>query len=77
MHTGLKQGKEACCMMSDHFMHAFCTGELCSGRVSIELLPYYTFSENVLIEGEARNKHHPVNERKSSCIYYKHTYMKF
>ena len=52
--------------MSDHFMHAFCTGELCSGRVSIKLLPYYTFLENILVEGKVKNKHPPVNERKSS-----------
>ena len=39
--------------MYDHLMHAFCTGELCSGRVSIKLLPYYTFLENILAEGEA------------------------
>ena len=52
--------------MSDHFMHAFRTGELCSGRVSINLLQYCTFLENILIEGKARNKNHPVSERKSS-----------
>ena len=34
---------EDCCAMSDHFMHAFCTGELCSGRVSVKLFLYYTF----------------------------------
>ena len=33
--------------MSDHFRHAFCTGELCPGLVSIKLLPYYTFLENI------------------------------
>ena len=52
--------------------------EFCSGRVSIKLLRYYTFVENILVEGEARNKHGPVNERKSgytrdSLIYYKVT----
>ena len=36
--------------MYDHFLHAFSTGELCSGRVSIKLLPYYTFSENISSE---------------------------
>ena len=25
------------CAISDHLMHAFCTGELCSKRVSIKL----------------------------------------
>ena len=53
MHTGLKKEKEDCCAMSDHFMHAFCTGELCSGRVSIKLIPYNTFLENILGEGKA------------------------
>ena len=45
---------------------AFCTGELRAGRVSIKLLPQYTFLENILVEGKARNKHCQVNERKSS-----------
>ena len=55
--------------MSDHFMHAFCTGELCPGRVSVKLLPYYTctFLENILVKGKTRN-YCPVNERKSSYI---------
>ena len=52
--------------MSDHFMHAFSTGELCSGIVSIKLLPYYNCLENILVEGKARNKHRPVNKRESS-----------
>ena len=52
--------------MSDHFVLASCTDELCSGQVSIKLLQYYTFSGNILVEGKARNKHRPVNERKSS-----------
>ena len=46
--------------------NAFCTCELCAGRVSIKLLPQYTFLENIPVEGKARNKHCPVNERKSS-----------
>ena len=40
---GLKKVKEDCYAMSDHFYNAFCVGELCSRRVSIKLLPYYTF----------------------------------
>ena len=36
--------------------HVFCTGELCSGRVSIKLLPYYTFFlENKLVEGKEKS----------------------
>ena len=53
--------------MSDHVMHAFCTGELCSGPLSMKLLPY-TFLENILVKGKARNKHRQVNKRKSSYI---------
>ena len=34
--------------------------------MSIKLLPNYTFLENILIEGKARNKQRPVNEKKSS-----------
>ena len=55
-----------CCAASDHLVQAFCTGELCSRRVSIKLLPHYTFFENILIKGKARNKYRPVNKRKSS-----------
>ena len=36
---------------------SLCTGELCSSRVSIKLLPHYNFIENKLVEGKARNKH--------------------
>ena len=57
-----------CCATSDHLVHAFCTDELCSTRVSIKSSPHYTFVENILVEGKARNKHRPVNERKSSYI---------
>ena len=64
MHTGLKDEKEV--VRCPIIMHAFCIGELCSGRVSMKLLPYYTFLENILVEGKARNKHRPVNEAKSS-----------
>ena len=32
----------------------------------MKLLPHYTFLENKLAEGKARNKHRPVNEWKSS-----------
>ena len=46
-----------CCAISDHLVHAFCTSELCSTRVSMKLLPHYTFLENKLAEGNARNKH--------------------
>ena len=42
--------------MSNHFMHAFCTGEFSSRGVSMKLLPYYTFLENILVEDKARNK---------------------
>ena len=42
------------------------TNQFCSTRVSIKLLPHYTFYENILVEGKARNKHRPVNEMKSS-----------
>ena len=67
MHTGLKEEKKKdFCATYGHFMHAFCSDELCSGRVSIKLLPYYTFLENILLEGRTRNKHPPVSERKSS-----------
>ena len=55
-----------CCATSDHLVHAFCTDEFCSTRVSIKLLPHYTFLENVLVGGKARNKHCQVNVRKSS-----------
>ena len=68
IHTGLKERNDDRCAMSDHFMHAFFTGELCSGRVGMKLFPYNTSLENILVEGMARNKHHPVNERKSSYI---------
>ena len=54
--------------MSDHFVHAFYIGELFPCRVSIKQLSYYTFLENILVEGKARNKLRPVNERKSSYI---------
>ena len=47
-------------------MQTFCTGKLCYMRVSIKLLPQYTFLENILVEGKARNKLRPVNERKLS-----------
>ena len=63
MYTGQKKENEDCCAMSDHFMLAFCTGELCPGQVSIKLLPYYTFLENILVEDKDKNKHRPVNER--------------
>ena len=33
--------------------------------MNIKLLPHYTFIENILVEGKARNKYHPVNKRKS------------
>ena len=52
--------------MYDHLVHAFYTGELCSGRVSVKLLPYFTFFENILVEGKAINKNFPVKERKLS-----------
>ena len=55
--------------VSDHLMHAFYTDELCSTPVSTNLLLHYTFLEKKLAEGKARNKHCPVNERKSSYIY--------
>ena len=54
------------CAISNHLVHAFCTGELYSIPVSTKLLPLYTFLENILVEGKAKNKHCPVNERKSS-----------
>ena len=47
------------CATSDRFVHAFCTGKLCSTRVGIKLLPH---------EGKARHKHRPVNERKPAYI---------
>ena len=34
--------------------------------MSIKLSPHYTFLENILVEGKARNKHRPNNDRKSS-----------
>ena len=55
-------------MMSDHFMQDFYTRELSSGRVSIKLLLYDTFLENLPVEDKARNKGHPVNEGKSRYI---------
>ena len=64
----------ACCATPDHPVQAFCPGELCSTRVSIKLLPHYTCLENMLVEGKARNKHRPVNERKSSYIFRIHVY---
>ena len=41
--------------MSDHFMDAFSTGKLCSGRISIKLLLYNTFSENIRKESPEMN----------------------
>ena len=68
MHTALEEGKKGnCCAMSDRFMHAFSTDKLCFGHVSVTLLPYYTFVENILVEGKARNKHRPVNENPK-CV---------
>ncbi|MEW8548472.1 MAG: hypothetical protein AB2693_33635, partial [Candidatus Thiodiazotropha sp.] len=32
---------------------------------SLKSLPHYTFLKNKLVEGKVRNKHRPVNERKS------------
>ena len=58
--------RNTCCTTSGHLMQAFCIGEFCSGSVSTKLLTHYTFLENILIKGKARNKHRPVNERKSS-----------
>ena len=57
-----------CCAIPDHLVLAFCTSELRSTRVSIKLLPHYAFLENKLAKGKARNKHCPVNERKSMYI---------
>ena len=45
-------------------MHTFCIVELPFGRVSIKLFAHYNFLENILVEGKARNRHCPVNERK-------------
>ena len=55
-----------CDIWSSHA--SLCTGELCSTRARIKLLPHYTVLDYILVEGKARNKHRPVNERKSSYI---------
>ena len=66
LSNGWEIHMNSCCATSSHLAHTFCTGELCSTRASINLLPQFTFLENILVEGWVWIKHRPDNERKSS-----------